>query len=445
MKLINDTAPGDTLVVLPPIADLRVLTDAELQDRVRAYAAIHREVNARLARGAGELARRSSRLAAREGARSPELLIERLAGVTPAEAHALVRIGGLFDASLDGVSGGGHADVVAESIAAGAISVLAADAVLTGLGEPTATVTAHDLAAAAQIMVERAPEIPIRRVAAEARSLRDDLDSSGIAEREAMMRERRFLRLSPQPDGMTRVSGLLDPESAAIVVSAFDEVTAPRRGGPRFVDVAEKARAQRVIDDPRSTDQLMADTFVELIRIAGGADQNVGYGQRTPAVQIHVDAAGLHSGVGTATFEGQSVAVSVETARRFVCSAGQIGVLFTGADPIDVSPEARFFTRRQRRALAARDGGCRYPGCDRPPSWTEAHHVNRYGRGGPTTVENGILLCRFHHMAIHNQGFQVIRRGSRYFLIPPSESGRVEQEMPAHHVHPGGMIAAERA
>ncbi|MFC0682441.1 HNH endonuclease signature motif containing protein, partial [Lysobacter korlensis] len=66
--------------------------------------------------------------------------------------------------------------------------------------------------------------------------------------------------------------------------------------------------------------------------------------------------------------------------------------------------------------------GCRFPGCDRPPSWCEAHHLNEWARdGGRTDVADGILLCRHHHLLIHNNAWRIKRDRANYFLIPPRE------------------------
>ncbi|MDQ1527551.1 MAG: hypothetical protein QOG18_2164, partial [Microbacteriaceae bacterium] len=103
------------------------------------------------------------------------------------------------------------------------------------------------------------------------------------------------------------------------------------------------------------------------------------------------------------------------------CTNGIIPIHF---DPhgqaIDVGREQRLFTRRQRIGLAARDGGCRWPDCPRPPAWTEAHHVNHWQRDhGETTLDNGILLCRHHHLLLHDNHWEITKRGAEYWLIPP--------------------------
>ncbi|MEP6482584.1 MAG: DUF222 domain-containing protein [Rhodoglobus sp.] len=420
-------------LALPSIFDLATCSDADLQQRQRDFAALRRRVDSGAARVSAELARRSTRelgysgLAQREGLRAAEQLIEKLAGVTPGEARAMVRVGELLDdpSAMPSVS---------RAVAAGELSVLAADAIYTGLGEPTDNLPASTIADAAELMIDIALTLPVRKVAAHARALRDTLDLAGVADREEQLRSHRYLRLVPQADGMTRLTGLLDPESAAIVTSAFDQVTSPRRGGPRFVDEKDAKRAQLIADDPRTTEQLLADAFVEMVRIAGVADPGTVFAQRRPAVSLHVEREDFESGLGSARIEGQSSAVSVETARRLACSSGIVPILFDGADALDVGRTQRLFTERQRVALAARDGGCRFPDCDRPPSWCEAHHIDEWVRdNGRTDVATGVLLCRFHHLLVHNAGWRIRQRSGGFAAEPPPNRGGPELDMPSHH------------
>jgi Domain of unknown function (DUF222) len=425
----------DRQLVLPSIDGLGALSDDDLLQRQRDFGYARRRVDAGAARVAAEIERRSRRelgqsgLAQRQGSPTATRLLEVVAGVSPGDAHNMVAVGSLLDAADDPATAwlGG----VAGAVESGDLSLAAAQAIREGLGVPSATVDEAALQGAAARLVSVASDIPVRRLAADARALRDSLDVDGIAEREEALRERRYLRLTPQNDGMTRVNGLLDPESAAIVVAAFDQVTAPRRGGPRFVDPTAIERAQRIVDDPRTTDQLVADAFVDMVRIAGAADTGTLFAQKRPAVQIHVAATDLASGRGTANFEGQTVAASITTAQRIACGSGAIPILFGADGPLDVGRAHRTFTARQRIALAARDGGCRWRGCDRPPSWTEAHHVDEWDRDqGPTDVANGILLCRFHHLHVHNLGWRIVRRGREFVAVPPLGSGRAEILLP---------------
>jgi hypothetical protein len=78
---------------------------------------------------------------------------------------------------------------------------------------------------------------------------------------------------------------------------------------------------------------------------------------------------------------------------------------------LDVGRASRLATPAQRIALAARDQGCRFPGCDRPPGWVDAHHIEEWLRGGKTDLEDLISLCRFHHRLVHEGGWTLRRSG----------------------------------
>ena len=72
-----------------------------------------------------------------------------------------------------------------------------------------------------------------------------------------------------------------------------------------------------------------------------------------------------------------------------------------------LAAEQRVLNRRQRRAIAARDGGCLIPGCGVAAAWCEVHHVHEHARGGPTHTDNGVLLCWYHHRFIEEHGWKV--------------------------------------
>lgn len=178
---------------------------------------------------------------------------------------------------------------------------------------------------------------------------------------------------------MTRLSGLLDPESAAIVTATFDAVTSPRRGGPRFVDSDLAARAEQIITDERTTEQLVLDAFVELIRIGTAADANVVFGAKRPGVKLLVTDKDLRERRGVGFIEGHTEPVSIATIERHACTTGVVPVIFdSDAEILNLGREQRLFTSRQAIAIAARDGGCQFGDCDRPPSWCETHHIDHW-------------------------------------------------------------------
>jgi hypothetical protein len=406
------------------------LGDRELMDVARHLAEIRRRVDATASIAAAELARRSrpelghSGLAQASGARTPERLVQNLTGVTKREAGELIRVGEFTapptaDSPPDLPSWLG---AVAEAVRTGRLSVPAADAIRTGLGRPGEGVPAEALARAAATLVSLAAAVPVEQLAAHARAARDDLDEAGIADRAARLRDKRYLHLTERSDGMTVLAGLLDPENAAAVKAVYDAATSPRHGGPRFVDSELAATAAAVVADERTSDQIALDAFVELLRLGAAVDPGTVLPLRRPEVVVHVSLADLDRRAGTARLDGQSATVGVAAAERHLCESGLVPVLFDSTRRVvDIGATQRLFTRRQRIALAARDGGCTFPRCERPPSWTEAHHLRPWSEGGPTTVDNGILLCRHHHLLVHDHGWTVRRRHGRWAFDPPPE------------------------
>jgi hypothetical protein len=126
---------------------------------------------------------------------------------------------------------------------------------------------------------------------------------------------------------------------------------------------------------------------------------------------------------GHGRIEGCNTPVSIETVERIACTTGTITITFdeTG-QPINLGREQRLYTHHQRIALAARDGGCRWPNCDRPPGGSEAHHIRHWKRDhGETNLPDGLLLCRHHHLLLHNNHWEIRRENSDYWLIPPPD------------------------
>ncbi|MEO6533589.1 MAG: DUF222 domain-containing protein [Pseudolysinimonas sp.] len=406
---------------VPCLDGISAVSDDELMSAMRAWAQARRVVDAGLAALAGEVAARSSLelgyrgLAQRAGARTADALVSQLTGTSGVEARTITTVGTMLSAPNAWLG------EVATRVAAGDVSVGAAAAIQTGLGSPSPTVAADDLADAAHSLLIEAGSLPPEKVARQARELRDELDEAGVADREARLRDKRFLRLIPQADGMTKLIGLLDPESASLVTDAVNAVTSPRRGRPRFVDPDAIARAEAIVNDTRSTEQLTLDALVQMVRIAVAADDGRVFGVREPAVRVHVTVRDLDRRAGSAHLEGQNVAISTASAHRIACADGYLPILFDDhGSALKLGHTQRLFTHHQRTVLAAIWGGCAHPTCDRPPSWTEAHHINEWIRDhGRTDVEDGILLCRHHHLLVHNNHWRVQRTGTHYELLPP--------------------------
>jgi hypothetical protein len=421
----------------PPVG---TFGDAELLEAQRVTGEIRRRADAAAAVVAAEIAHRSRRelgdagLAQRLGARTPALLVARITGTSAGEAQAFVRVGAVMtpDAADQSVATPWLA-AIGLAVRAGKLSLAAADAIRAGLGSPDDAVTPALLEGAASRLLALSASLAVEQLSARAREARSELDAAHVRDREQAMRDRRFLRITPQSDGMTRVSGLLDPESASVVVAAYDAATSPRRGGPRFVDPLSIAHAERLLADERTLDQLGADAFVELIRLGTAAAPDRLLGARKPAVRVVITDRELAARRGSGRIEGQTEPISIETVERHICESGVVPVLFDEAgQALDVGREQRLFTNRQRVALAVRDGGCRFPDCERPPSWCEAHHIDEWSRDhGRTDVADGFLLCRHHHLLVHNNDWRVSRERADYFLVPPPAFDPAQRPIPA--------------
>lgn len=103
--------------------------------------------------------------------------------------------------------------------------------------------------------------------------------------------------------------------------------------------------------------------------------------------------------------------------RRMLCNAEILPVVLgTEGEVLDTAKSHRLFSTNQRKALVARDGGCAVPGCSFPASWCEAHHIKSWKNGGPTTIDNGVLLCTHHHHAVHEGHWDItMDRGVPWF------------------------------
>ena len=197
---------------------------------------------------------------------------------------------------------------------------------------------------------------------------------------------RNELHWGTHADGSGWIRGQFeDPEAFAVITTGLDARTRP---------TAENRGT--------TAGQRNAAVLVEICRFALGHD-NVGEvkGERPHAVvtiglkdlEDRARGALLHTGSG----------LTPAQLRRIACDANLIPVVLgERSEPLDIGRASHQIPIRTRRAVAARDKGCAHPGCDRPPSWCECHHVIEWQHGGPTDVDNLVMLCCEHHDQVHN-------------------------------------------
>jgi 5-methylcytosine-specific restriction protein A len=112
--------------------------------------------------------------------------------------------------------------------------------------------------------------------------------------------------------------------------------------------------------------------------------------------------------------------ITPEALRMLACDAAVVPIVVNGkGQPLDVGRATRTIPDGLRRAVAVRDRGCAHPGCDRPPSWCEVHHIHEWERGGETRLSNLVMLCKVHHRQIHSTGWIVRIRDGLPEFVPP--------------------------
>lgn len=226
-------------------------------------------------------------------------------------------------------------------------------------------------------------------------------DSKQLAER--------GLWSSLEEDGMMRIVARLPAEDGQLVMAAIEAIT----GSKPLPDNSEDA-----VQDPAEDRWAArrADAFVAMADndVSGGATHLVASGESHQVV-VHVDVGVLtgETPEGLCRLEnGESLSAAV--ARRLGCDAEIVPLIERDGLPIDVGRKHRAAPDRLRRALESRDRNCRFPGCAVPARRTHAHHYQHWVDGGPTTLDNMMLLCGFHHRRYHDRAYRIVRCGGDY-------------------------------
>ncbi|MBJ7602701.1 MAG: DUF222 domain-containing protein [Candidatus Dormibacteraeota bacterium] len=257
------------------------------------------------------------------------------------------------------------------------------------------------------ILVEAACELDPRQLRIVTERFRYCTDPDGVAREADSLFDRRYFDLSQTWDGIYFLNGMFDAESGEVLKTALNALLPPPAG-----------------DDPRSAGQRRADALLELCRQCLDSGSLPQRGGQKPHLHLLAELGALQKLMGAAAPElNRQQMVPAETARRIACDAGlsteTSGQNGAGAGDV-LSLMSRVVSGATRRALWQRDGGCRFPGCDRPPDWTDAHHIVHWADGGETELGNLVLLCRRHHRQVHEQGWRLASdEGGSLRAVPP--------------------------
>ena len=252
--------------------------------------------------------------------------------------------------------------------------------------------------------------------------MRHAADPEAFAAEEAQGVEARSLTLTTGEGGMVWLRGIFDREGGAVLRTALEPLA--RRNGK---------------GDDRKRDRRLADALVELAHHSldsGLVPQRAS--QRTH-LQVTTTLETLLQRMGAPAAELEfSLPISAKTVERMACDCNVTRILI-GSDSavIDVGRSKRVISPAQRRALNVRDSGCRFPGCDRPATWTSGHHLVHWIRGGGGDLPNLVLLCYRHHWMVHEGRWQLVKTDDGQVLaIPPTF------DVYAAARSPGGSAAA---
>ena len=423
----------------------RALSDSELLAQVAVIGEVRRHLERVEIALATEVAQRSQRgdessLARRNGQKSGADLIAVTTGGSARAARVLIAIGTVIAPLLDEL-GDELPPVhphVAEALASG--TPLAVGTGIIGvLDRVKGRVSAERLLRLEAELVDRARQYAssVDSFLVWLRQVPNLVDPEGAADRVNALRSQRSGSVHQQADGMTRFSFLLDPESAAYVITAITARTAPRRQ----VFDNDVAGSDPAVDDVRTSAQRCADAFVTIAKQAMTVDEGVlawlprqprrDHDARSPRVEDRDRDPRGHPRTGQCVgreAHGGGRAPDPDGPRQPV-------------EVLDLGVRVRLHSPAQRTAMAARDGGCVFTDCLEPPDRCEAAHIDPAREFGPTSLENGIVLCSYHHHRFELDGWAMFRGadGAPWF-VPPASVDR--DRRPRRGGPPARQIAA---
>jgi hypothetical protein len=291
--------------------------------------------------------------------------------------------------------------------------------------------------------------------------------------REARQYSQRRLSYFHDQDGSLVVKLQLPAESGALLLKALDaallDVPLPSRdddyqsqvhipAGTSSPSNSVTSQDFRVSGDSPSWSARRADALVVLVEsfLQHGAEVLSG-GDRQQIV-VHVDECTLRHGAAGRCEHDDGPAMPIETARRLACDCSLVKITEDErGEPLDVGRKTRSIPPALRRALASRDKGCVFPGCNHK-RYVDGHHIQHWAEGGETKLSNLVTLCRFHHRAMHEGGLRVARcddgawrftnkHNQSMFACAPGHTQPLGdwQKLPAQHAERGIVIDANTA
>ena len=458
--------------------EIGVMSDDGLIRVTKALAKIRREVELLEVKCASAIHERSATevrsegLAGRLGFSSPQRLIASTTGAASHHATKLIEVARATESrERFGEAMPPRFPTVASAVAAGTLSVDAAHSITRFLGRVAPGVDHERMRWAEEALVERVAAVGVDGLGHYQKLVEAQLDPERVVRNEAQMRADRELRVWQDAAGMVNLRGRFDPVNGAMVKTAIDTLVgaalhdsrdknskarlavAPGKGHGGVGDAVDAGGAGAIGDaadialaDTRTLAQMSADALADIARLALSSDDAPpSLAAATVVARISVDE--LESGIGFGELDGIEMPVSAASLRELAASADVIPEVLGGCgEVLDLGRRRRRFTRAQRIALAERDGGCAHPDCDRPPAYTQAHHIKWWTRHrGRTDLDNGVLLCSFHHHLVHDTGWGIFVRDHQVWFVPPAALDPEQRPRPGRQARRRELIAMAAA
>ncbi len=402
------------------------LTDAELRELTRT---VH-QTRAGLDEFASRLAAASDDrgLAREDGCTSTTAWLANLTGISKFEASKLIALARLTSDLVEPTR---------VAWAAGTVSTEQAGVIIRSLATLPDWVGDEERGDAQQIMLDYAAQVTVDELRKIGNHIIEVIDPDGADEiigKQLETQERKAfdqtrLQMNDDGNGVTRIKAQIPTVQGDMLRTALEGLAAPRR--TRLLDPETIGGHGDAAEGHPDHAQRMGWALLELIEHLPG-DALPQAGGLTATVTIDIDLAALKAEIGRAGLSTGSE-MSASQARRFACNANLIPIVMDGTSRvIDMSMAKRLHDRYQRIIIVKRDGGCCWKGCDRPPAWCEVHHPEPFGKGGPTTVNNGALFCFIHHHLLHDGGWYArMAPDGIVEVIPPTRVDR--QQRPLRH------------
>jgi hypothetical protein len=422
----------------------------------------------------------SDGLAFKYGHSRASLLIEQITGVSQAEAKRRVRMGKHIRSrvSMTGELLPPLYSDVAIALELGQISVSVAERIIQGLDQARKHHIPGDheqpgefeqnLLAAEEALVEQATREPADSVAVQVLAWRDALDPDGAPLRDDEVRAQRGLRKVKERNGVTWWEWRTTADTTAMLNALLEDAQAAAI--PRFMPTTEYTDLERMglaLTDPNETTAILTGAAGHLAGAGGytgAADNTVGgvdcdeygvviavkdersheqrdndvldgflragirassdeMGGMKPIVEVTavVTLADLEAGRGVGWIDGIDEPVSIETIKEFACGSGyRLMIQGDEGEVLWLGKKPRYFNSSQKKAVVLRDGPtCASAGCKKPARQCDVHHVEFHSDGGPTDVDNAMLLCSEHHHMIHKSPFKIEMHNGRPHILAP--------------------------